>query len=89
MKSYNDVKSGLRVRITHLGNTQGMVIHGRYLRTRRLGATGRTIGWIPGHGGDVWGVEHDDGTVAAYCINEFEAVGEGGEDDEANNDDGR
>jgi len=54
-----------------LESTDGMLINCKHLDVRRPNATGRYIGWVPGHGGDVWWVEHDDGIVAAYSYNEI------------------
>lgn len=69
-------QQGLRVRITRDEGTMGMMIAPKYLSTRRVGATGTVKSWVPGHGGDVWWIEHDDGSVAAYCFTEFEEVTE-------------
>lgn len=44
----------------------------QHLECRRPSAKGTIRGWVPGHGGDVWWVEHEDGTVGAYCFDELE-----------------
>ncbi len=69
----NDVKNGLRVKTTKLGETKGMIIAPRHLTARREGVIGTLTGYVPGHGGDVWWLKHeDDGEVGAYCFDEFE-----------------
>ena len=67
----SEVKTGLKIRTTKLGTTKGMLIQESYLDARRPGADGAVLGYVPGHGGDVWWVEHEDGTVAAYTFYEF------------------
>jgi hypothetical protein len=68
-----DVKSGLIVKtVTELGDTRGMFITPMCLERRRPNAVGTTLHWVPGHGGDVWWVKHEDGQVAPYVFNEFE-----------------
>ncbi len=68
----NDVKTKLKVKITRLESTTGMLIKKEYLDNRKLGAVGEIVNWVPGHGGDVWWVKHDSGEVAAYCFTEFD-----------------
>jgi hypothetical protein len=63
--------------ITHdaLDPPTGLIIKQRHLDARRASAPGIIRGWVPGHGGDVYWVEHKDETVAAaYCFTEFELV---------------
>jgi hypothetical protein len=36
--------------------------------------TGILIQWVPGHGGDVWYVKHENGDIAVYSIEEFMIV---------------
>jgi hypothetical protein len=69
-------KTGMRVRTTRLGSTIGMLIKEKHLRVRRSGITGAIQGWVPGHGGDVWWVLHDDGdnVIGAYCTDEMEQI---------------
>lgn len=65
-------KFGAKVRTKpQLGNTLGMMINPRHLQARRPNAEGTYIGFVPGHGGDVWWVEHGPEDVAAYCFNEL------------------
>lgn len=69
----NQVKSGLKVRITKLGETNGMLIMQRHLDCRREGAIGIVDGYVPGHGGDVWWVKHEDSDdIGAYVFDEME-----------------
>lgn len=68
-------ESGLRVKITKDEDTGGLFINPKYLDNRSVGKTGKVLGYVPGHGGDVWWVEHDgESGVAAYCYNEFEEI---------------
>lgn len=69
----NDVKPGLRIRTTKLGDTKGMLIAHRHLDVRKEGVIGYARSYVPGHGGDVWFVEHEDsGAIGAYVFNEME-----------------
>jgi hypothetical protein len=69
------VKTGLRVRTVNLGTTKGMLIADRHILARCNGITGTVLQYVPGHGGDMWFVEHDGtGEIGAYCFDELEAV---------------
>jgi hypothetical protein len=69
----DEIAKKLRVRTTELGETQGMTIHERHLACRQAGLMGEVVGYVPGHGGDVWFVQHDGSTdVGAYCFTELE-----------------
>ncbi len=70
----NEVRPDIRVRITDLHSTIGMMIAPKYLEPRAVGAEGKVLSHVGGHGGDVWWVQHDAGDVAAYCFNEFEPI---------------
>ena len=73
----NEIKNGLKVRITKLGETLGMMIKPRHLDCRKVGITGTISGYVPGHGGDVWWVKHDGSDeIGAYVFDEMEAVTE-------------
>jgi hypothetical protein len=63
-----DLQSGRPVRITVLGSTKGMCIAEKHLAARRLDI-GVLRHYVPGHGGDVWFVEHQN--VAVKEILEF------------------
>ena len=65
------VEVGLRIKTIKLHSTKGMMIKSHHLEVRKAGVEGVVKGYVPGHGGDVWWVEHDDGKVGAYCFNEF------------------
>jgi hypothetical protein len=68
----NSVKPGLSVKTSfNLGSTRGMLIAQKHLDARKPNAEGVIKGWVPGHGGDVWWVEHKDGSVGAYSFDEF------------------
>ncbi len=71
----NQIKTNLRIRTTKLGDTKGMTIAPAHLICRREGVTGTVLGHVPGHGGDVWWVKHDDSIdTGAYVFDEFEPV---------------
>lgn len=69
----NQVTENLKVRTTELRSTDGLTIHARHLACRKAGVTGFVRGYVPGHGGDVWWVQHEGSEdIGAYCFNEFE-----------------
>jgi hypothetical protein len=74
----NDVKPGLRVRtnakVAEPGATTGMLIKPEYLEARKVGAVGTVHSYVAGHGGDVWFVDHEDGSVGAYGFPELDAA---------------
>ena len=70
----DDVRVGLRVEVKKLGDTRGMLIKKEHLDIRKVGVKGTIVGYIPGHGGDLWWIRHDDGTVGAYVFDEFEKI---------------
>lgn len=67
----SDYKRGKLVKVVSDNGTRGMTIDKKHLTIREIGQTGKITGLVPGHGGDVWWVEQDNG-VAAYCFNELE-----------------
>ncbi len=71
-----DVEPGLSVKVTELKEayTKAFFVRKQYLQARRLGAVGVVHSYVSGHGGDVWWVRHEDGSVAVYMFDEFEPV---------------
>jgi len=69
----NGAHIGQRVR-THgqLGMTGGMIAHSAYIQNRRPGAFGTVSQIVPGHGGEVWVVTHEDNVKAVYSIDEMD-----------------
>lgn len=68
----SEVRLGLRVKtVEELGTTKGMLINIRHLEARESNKFGVVGGYVPGHGGDVWWVRHEDDTVGAYAVGEF------------------
>lgn len=67
------LSDGIRI-TTHdvLGSVTGILVSPRCLAARKPHVNGTLRGWVPGHGGDVYWVEHEDKTVAAYGWWEFE-----------------
>lgn len=73
------LESGTRV-VTNrqLGPVAGFRVGERHLRARRPNAPGTVKGHVPGHGGDVYWVQHDgEAVAAAYCWDEFEFLSDG------------
>jgi hypothetical protein len=63
--------------ITHevLGTTSGILVKNHHLDARKPSTLGVIRGWVAGHGGDIYWVQHgkDFGEdVAVYCWSEFE-----------------
>ena len=55
-----------------LGSTAGIFVLPHYLAARRAGVKGVIRNWVAGHGGDIYWVEHEDGSIAVYGWMEFE-----------------
>lgn len=71
----NNVKAKMRVKtVDPLGDVTGMMVVATQLANRTAGKVGTVEGYVPGHGGDVWWVRHDDDTVAPYTFDEFDEV---------------
>ena len=49
--------------------TASFLVADKNLKPRRDGV-GIYTGYVPGAGGDVWWIEHEDKTVGAYCYDE-------------------
>jgi len=49
-------------------------VHVRHIESRRSSENGVYRGYVPGAGGDVWWIQHDDGTVGAYMFSELTDV---------------
>jgi len=48
----------------------GFLVHQRHLLARKPGAVGEYVGWVPGAGGDLWWIKHEDGSIGAYMFTE-------------------
>lgn len=69
----SDIRSGMRIKTNDtLGTTEGFTIHEQHLKGRVTNTEGVVTRHVPGHGGDVWFVRHNDGSIAAYADDEFE-----------------
>ena len=66
------IAEGVRVKITKLGDTSGWSVPRENLANRQVGVVGTIHDFVPGHGGDVWWVWHDEGGLAPYRYDEFE-----------------
>ena len=70
-----EVRVGMQVKTNkRLGKTTGFYIVQKNLNARKPNKKGKILGYVPGHGGDVWWVTHKDGTVGAYGFDEFQPV---------------
>ena len=70
-----NIRIGMHVKVIADIGTMGMFVKPKHLALRRVGATGTIIDYVPGHGGDVWWVRHDDNEgkdIAAYSFTELE-----------------
>lgn len=71
--SERKIVKGMYVNVFELKTIMGMFVTANLLTNRRLGS-GKVLFWIPGHGGDVWLIEHPDKTRAVYSTNEMVPV---------------
>ena len=68
------VKVGMRIVVTDIKTTTGYNVATEHIANRRLHARGTVLGYISGHGGEVYAVEHDAGPIAVYHYREFESI---------------
>jgi hypothetical protein len=55
-----------------LGKTDGFLVKSVYTDDRESNLDVTYYGWVSGAGGDIWWMEHPDGTIQAYCYTELE-----------------
>ena len=55
-----------------LESTKGFLIAEKHINARRINTNGVIAFPVPGHGGDVYFVDHADGSTGVYCWSEFE-----------------
>ena len=72
MLDCNDVKVGMKVVTGNLSSTDGMLVKETQLLARKEGLFGEVLGFVAGHGGDVWWVKHSDDSVGAYSYLEID-----------------
>ena len=65
------MNKGTPVITKKLQSTTGIIANAEYLNNRRADMPGTIWGWLPGHGGDVWVIQHEHGD-AVYFTEEFE-----------------
>lgn len=74
-KTFGDLnqypKPGQLVRILELRPTTGFICGPKVMQYRQSNVDAVAISHVPGHGGDVWVLQHGDGTQAVYSIDEF------------------
>ena len=63
--------SGAPVQVRRLGETSGWRVNRRHLRQRSEGAKGEVVGPAFGNDGLVMLVEHPNGAVGAYHVDEL------------------
>lgn len=71
------LEAGTRIRTDKvLGSPAGIFVKEKYLQERKPDTVGIIRGWVAGHGGDIYWVQHEgcEGTdgIAAYGWMEFE-----------------
>lgn len=70
-----NLRNGLKVKVTKLGKGEGLFVVPRHLEARKENVTGVLHQHIPGHGGDGWFVVHDNSQeIGAYWIDELDPV---------------
>jgi hypothetical protein len=58
-------------------HTNGFCVNPKHIEARKpVGTKGMYAGVVPGAGGDLFWVTHDDGSVAAYAQTELQPVKE-------------
>lgn len=64
-------KRGIRVKtiIDENACTDGFLVNDNNIKTRKNGV-GIFWDYVPGAGGDLWWIKHDDESVGAYCFDE-------------------
>lgn len=68
----DNFQAGLCVRTRPLLlNTIGFIVHQKHLDARKRYIIGTVRRWVPGHGGDVWFVQHNDKSIGAYLTSEL------------------
>jgi len=70
----SQIRTGLKVRVAKLKSTTGLSIDQELINNRKMGVTGVLQKWVPGHGGDMWYVKHDNGKMAVYAFDELEKL---------------
>jgi len=61
-------------RIAPMEACRGFFVKERHLEARKPNCEGKYTGYVAGAGGDVWWIEHLDGTIGAYAYNELTDV---------------
>lgn len=72
------IRVGAPVITTALREPHGWLLDPAELGGRTANLPGRLLNAAPGHGGDVWFVEHGSGHVAAYSTSELKAANASG-----------
>ena len=49
----------------------GFFVKEQYIKARKPSTNGVYIGYVPGAGGDIWWIKHEDETIGAYLVNEI------------------
>ena len=63
-----------KIYLTPADECRGFYVKDKHLDTRRSDVIGKYVGYVPGCGGDVWWIEHEDGSIGAYLYNELTDV---------------
>lgn len=68
------ITKGAKVKVVKLEPIIGIFASEQLLNNRQVYAVGEVLSWVPGHGGDVWHVEHSDGSRAVYNTDELRVI---------------
>lgn len=64
----------VKARIAPPKECRGFFVKEKYIQARKAGAKGTYHGFVPGAGGDIWWIKHEDGSVGAYVYDELTDV---------------
>jgi hypothetical protein len=56
--------------IASANDCEGFFVRNKYITSRKAGVNCTYLDFVPGSGGDIWWMEHEDGTVGAYMCTE-------------------
>jgi len=67
-------KLKIKEKIADKDDCVGFFVHAKHLDCRRSSELASYWDYVPGAGGDVWWVKHQDGTIGAYMFTEITDV---------------
>lgn len=68
-----EIGTKLRIKKRILPNDKcgGFLVKQHHIDVRRPGEEAEYAGYVPGAGGDIWWVRHQDGSIGAYTFDEI------------------